>query len=203
MTTETNTIPRSDRVGMYLTIAVGAVAAGLTIWQAIARLLVVFPGRDIPVSVPLSGETTSLPLGPDGTAVQAAVDQATIIVPDPAAATLFALYAEPVVSAAAIIATIALLCLFCWRVARGRAFERSTTRIMSATLVVLGVGWIVSTILRQMSINGALAAVSERTYDSPGVTFDIMPALGLLALGAVVVALQIGERLKRDTEGLV
>jgi hypothetical protein len=125
------------------------------------------------------------------------------VVSDPAAATLFALYAEPIVSAVALIATIALLCLFCWRVARGRTFERSTTRIISAALVALGVGWIVSTILKQMSINGALAAVSDRTYDSPGITFDVLPALGLLGLGAVIVALQIGERLKRDTEGLV
>ena len=34
-------------------------------------------------------------------------------------------------------------------------------------------------------------------------TIDVMPVLGILGLGAVVVALQIGERLKRDTEGLV
>lgn len=202
-TTESATLPRSDRIGMYLNIGLGAIAIGITIWQVIVRLIEVFPGRDIPVQVPLFDQTASLPIGPDGAPIDVAVDQATILVSDPAAATLFALYAHPIVFGAAIVATIALLSLFCWRLARGRAFERSTTRIVMATLGVVAVGWLTTSILKQMSINGALAAVSDRTYETSTMTFDILPVLGILGLGVVALALQIGERLKRDTEGLV
>ena len=203
MTIETNTLPRSDRVGIYLTIAIGAIAIGLTIWQVIVRLVEVFPGVDVPVTVPLFDQTTTLPIGPSGSPIQVDVYQATIVVPDPAAATLFALYGQPVVFGAASVAAIALLCLFCWRLARGRAFERPTTRLILAAVGVIGVGWITSSVLTQMSINGAIAAVSDGSYESSGVLFEILPAIGILGLAAIGAAFQIGERLRRDTEGLV
>ena len=201
--TEPGTLSRSDRVGMYMNIGLGAIAIGITIWQVIVRVIEVLPGRDIPVAVPLFDQTASLPIGPDGALIDVAVDHATIVVPDPAAATLFALFAHPIVSGLAIVAAIALLCMFCWRLARGRAFERSTTRIVMATLGVVAVGWLSTSILWQMSVNGALAAVSDRTYQTDSATFEILPVLGILGLGVVALALQMGERLKRDTEGLV
>jgi hypothetical protein len=45
--------------------------------------------------------------------------------------------------------------------------------------------------------------VSDRTYETNSATFDILPVLGILGLAVVALALQLGERLKRDTEGLV
>ncbi|GAA1815567.1 hypothetical protein [Agromyces neolithicus] len=194
---------RSDTAGMYLTIVLGAIATAVTIWVAVTRLVEVLPGRDVPVLVPFIGETAQLPIGPNGAAVEVSVDQAVVTVPQPAAATQFAIVAEPIVTGLAIIAGIALLGLLCWNLARGRAFTRQNSRIIWWGTAVITAGWLLGTLLTTMSVNGALSAVSDYGYE--GVTFatNFAPMFAILALAVVSSAFQIGERLQRDTEGLV
>jgi hypothetical protein len=203
MTTPATTLSRSDRIGMYATIALGALGAIGTVWATIYRLSEVLPGRDIPVLVPFVGETAQLPIGPDGALIDVAVDRATVIVPEVAAATQFALVAEPIVHALAILAGILLLCLFCLNVARGRAFSRANVRIIFAGTAVLLAGWIVGSLFTTMTVNGALSAISDYGYEGVLFETDLAPAFAVLALGAVGAAFQIGHRLQRETEGLV
>lgn len=161
------------------------------------------PGHDIPVLVPFVDEIATLPIGPDGAPIEVAVDRAIVTVPDPAAATLFALWAEPIVVALAIIAGIVVGALFCLRLARGRAFERGTARLILIGTGILAVGWFAGTMLTNMTVNGALSAVSDYTYDGVVFSTDFVPFFGVLALAAIGAAFQIGERLQRETEGLV
>jgi hypothetical protein len=203
MTTTTPPLSRSDRVGMYLTIAIGALGAAATLWFTIARLIEVAPNRNVPVLVPFVGETAKLPIGPDGALLSAQVEQATVIVPHPAAATYFALIAEPIVVGITILALIALLCAFCWKLARGQAFQRSTTVItIAAAFTVLG-GWAIGSLFTTMTVNGALSAVSNYTYDGVLFSTDFTPVFAALALGAIGAAFQVAERLRRETDGLV
>lgn len=196
-------ISRGDRVGLYATIVLSALGIGFAVWAAVARLIEVLPGRDVPVTVPFVGETATLPIGPDGAPLEVAVTEATVIVPSPAAATFFALVAEPIVIGGAVVAGIVLLAMLCWNLARGRAFTRSSVRIVFAGAGVLTAGWFIGGMLTNMTVNGALSAVSAYTYD--GITFgtDFTAVFGILALGALGAAFQVGERLQRDTEGLV
>ena len=196
-------ISRGDRVGLYATIVLSALGIGLAAWAAVARLIEVLPGRDVPVTVPFPGETATLPIGPDGAPLEVAVTEATVIVPSPAAATFFALVAEPIVIGGAVVAGIVLLAMLCWNLARGRAFTRSSVRIVFTGAGVLTAGWFIGGMLTNMTVNGALSAVSEYTYD--GITFgtNFTAVFGILALGALGAAFQVGERLQRDTEGLV
>jgi hypothetical protein len=190
-------------MGMYGTVVLGTIGAAATVWAMTARLAEVLPGRDIPVLVPFVDETATLPIGPDGSAVPVEVDQAIVTVSDPAAATLFALVAQPLVVGLAILAGIALLALFCVNVTRGRAFAASTVRIVFAGVAVLFAGWVLGSLFQTMGVNGTLAAVSDRQY--AGVLFqtDFTAVFGILALGAIGAAFQIGHRLQRETEGLV
>src|SRR6187549_216806 len=93
----TTSLSRSDRIGMYLTVAICVIAAVFLSWSVIQRVAEVAPGTDIPVLVPFMDETAPLPIGPDGAPVEVEVDQAVVTVSDPAPATFFALIAEPVV----------------------------------------------------------------------------------------------------------
>ena len=196
-------LSRADRIGMYATIAIAAAAAAATLWGTVARLVEVLPGRDTPVLVPFLGETAALPIGPGGAPVDVQVEQAIVTVPRPAPATQFALVAEPVVHGLAIVAGITLLALLCWNLARGRAFARANVRIMFWGASVLTAGWFLGSLLTTMTVNGALSAVSEYDYD--GITFSTNWAFpfAILAIAAVGAAFQVGERLQRDTEGLV
>jgi len=203
MGTPSTALSRSDRIAMYATVVLGAIGAVATVWTAVARLADVLPGRGIPVLVPFVGETATLPIGPGGAALPVEVDQAIVTVDDPAPATLFALIAEPVVTGLAILAGIVILCLLCVNLARGKAFAASTVRLVFTGTGVLLAGWLLGSMFRTMGVNGALAAVSDHTYDGVLFQTDFGIVFAVLALGAIGAAFQIGHRLQRETEGLV
>lgn len=196
-------LDRQDRIGMYLSIFLVAIGAGITIFSAIGRLREVAGSDPIPVLVPLANETAQLPLGPDGTAVQAQVETATVHVSDPAVATLFALWAQPIWGAVFVTAGLVLAAMFFLRLARGKAFNGGAARLAFIAATVVMLGWFGDVMLTNMTVNGALSRLSDYTYE--GILFEVnlMPALLVLLIGAVGAALQIGERLQRDTEGLV
>ena len=194
---------RPDRVGLYVAIGWVAIGAVLAIVAAVNRLREVAPGRGIPVVVPLPAESASLPLGPDGAAVKAAVESATVIVDDPSGATLFALWAQPLWIAVVACTAMVLSALFFLRLARGLAFSRGAARIVFVGAGLVMVHWVVDSILTGMATTGALAAISDDSYKDWTLTFSLTPIFGILVLAATGAALQIGERLQRETAGLV
>lgn len=194
---------RADRIGMYMSIVLVAIGAGLTIFGAIGRLREVASSSATPVLVPLAGETADLPLGPDGALVQAEVETAVVHVSDPAPATLFALWAQPIWGSVFIIAGLVIAAMFFLRLARGRAFTAGAARLAFIGAGTLLIGWFGSSMLTNMTTNGALSALSDYSYDSVIFEVSFAPALAFLVLGAIGTALQIGERMQRDTEGLV
>jgi hypothetical protein len=196
-------VEKSDRVGLYLSVAFAAIGICIALTGTAFRLIEVAPGHDIPVLVPLAGEPAALPLGPNGAAVTAQVRTATVIVADPAPATLFALWAQPIVSGLGWSVGLVLAAKFCLRLARAQVFTRGTVRLTFAATVVLISAWFAGSILTHMTTNGALAAVSDYTYDSVNFKGDDAPLVGVLLLASVGVALRVGERLQRETEGLV
>jgi len=201
--TELTTPDRSDRMGLYLTVGAAAFGIVVAIAATVSRLIEVAPGHDIPVLVALDAEQTTLPLGPDGAAVHATLDSATVIVADPAAATLFALWAQPIAVGLTWIGLLIVAALFCLRVARAQIFTRSTSRLLYIGASILIAGWFLGSLFTNMTSNGALSAVSNYTYDSVTFAVSLAPAIAVLALAAVGVAIQLGERLQRETEGLV
>jgi hypothetical protein len=194
---------RSDRIGLYFAVSWVALGAALAIVAAVERLMDVAPGTGIPVLVPLAGEMASLPLGPDGAAVAVDVASATIIVADPSPATLFALWAQPLWLAAVVCAAMVLSALFFLRLARGRAFSRGAAMIAFVGAALVLANWVADSILTSVTTNGALSAISDNTYQNWTLEFSLAPVLGVLVLAATGAALQIGERLQRETAGLV
>jgi hypothetical protein len=198
-----HTLDKADRIAMYLSVVMAAAAIALTTWAVVERLVEVAPGHDIPVVVPLSDEQAPLPLGPNGAPVAVDVETATVIVADPAPATLFALWAQPIVLLLAVAAGMVVAAMFFLRVARGRVFEPGTTRLVIFGAGIVTGAWFVGSILTNMTTNGALSAISDYTYESVIFEADMAPLIWVLILGAVGGALQVGERMRRDTEGLV
>lgn len=196
-------LDRSDRIGMYASAVMVASGTVIAISAAVSRLREVAPGHDIPVTVPLDGETASLPLGPDGASVTTTVETATVIVPDPAAATLMALWAQPIWSALVVCAGLVIAALFFLRLARGQAFTRGASRLAYTGTGVIAVGWIGSSLWSNMTTNGAMSALSDYTYDAVRFETSLVPPLAILIIGAMAAALQVGEKLQRETEGLV
>lgn len=194
---------QADRISMYVSIVLVAIGAGLTIVSAIGRLREVATSGAIPVLVPLAGETADLPLGPEGAMVQAEVETAVVHVSDPAPATLFALWAQPIWGSVFIVAGLVIAAMFFLRLARGRAFTTGAARLAFVGAGTLLIGWLGSSMLTNMTTNGALSALSDYSYDSVIFEVNFASVLAVLVLAAIGTALQIGERMQRDTEGLV
>ncbi len=121
----------------------------------------------------------ALPLGPDGAPVTVDVETATVMVADPAPATLFALWAEPIFNA--------FLVQRRWPWCRRAPAHprRARTRLRAwappdsyyAALSVFALWWFGDAILTNMTTNGALAAISDHTYDSVTFTSSFAPLI--------------------------
>jgi len=196
-------VDKGDRLGLYLTVGFAAVGIVGAIVSTVAPLIEVAPGHDIPVLVPLTGQVAMLPVGPGGAPFEAAIETGTVVVADPAPATLFALWAQPIALGLAASACLVLVAMFCLRLARAQVFDRGTARLAIIAAGVVTVGWVANTVFTNMSTNGALAAVSAGTYDSALFAVNLGPAIAVFALAAIGTALQIGERMQRETAGLV
>ena len=118
-------------------------------------------------------------------------------------AMLFALWAQPIVVGLTWIGLLVVAALFCLRLIRAQVFTRPTARLLFIGAAILTAGWFLGSLFTNMTSNGALSAVSDYTYDSVTFAANLAPAIGVFALAAVGVAVHMGERLQRDTEGLV
>jgi len=196
-------IDRGDRYAGWFTAAAAAIAGVVVIVQAVGRVAEVLPNRDVPVLAPFAGEHTQLPIGPGGAPVTVAVDQAVITASDLAPVTVTSLVLEAVVVAIGLLGALACLALLCVNLARGTAFSRTNSRLVVLGTFSLLIAWALGGLFRTMGMNGTFAAVSEHTYDNVIFATDLAPVAAILALGAVATAFAVGERLQRDTEGLV
>ncbi|MFV0286320.1 MAG: hypothetical protein ACK5IM_08065, partial [Demequina sp.] len=68
---------------------------------------------------------------------------------------------------------------------------------------ILLAGWLGGSILTNMTTNGALSAISDYTYEAITFETNLFPVVATLVIGGVAAALQIGEKLQRETDGLV
>lgn len=193
----------ADRVGLYATAVAAGVGFVAVLITTISRLVEVAPGHNIPVTVKLEHETLPVPLGPNGSPIDGIVSEAVVNVVDPAPATLFALWAEPLTWGITWMALLVIGGMLCMRFARAQVFNRTTYRLVYAASAVLTAGWMFGSVFSNMTVNGALSAVSDYTYEVTRINFNLAAVIGIIVLAAIGTAIQLGEKLQRETEGLV
>src|SRR5690606_14273161 len=93
---------------------------------------------------------------------------------------------------------------FCWSLLRARPFRRSVT----VTALVAGMALLFGGLLSQAAtgfgtMQAALDIDPTHSVFDVGFWFDPAPLFGGFAIMALGIAFQLGERLQRDTEGLV
>jgi hypothetical protein len=105
-------------------------------------------------------------------------------------------------------ATIAvLIALFTRQMLRGAPFASRLSRAFVTAGAVIGLGALISQILTLAGHSGVRAELSQEWQTllatAPNDTIDPIPVLLGLALVALGIAFRAGERLQRDTEGLI
>jgi hypothetical protein len=117
---------------------------------------------------------------------------------------------EILVGAAASVVLLLLLLRFCRSLMRGVAFGRGNTRLVSAAAFTVLIGWIVTSVLDGAASGPALESVGARgsrcllgCIGTGQASVDYTPLIAFLVLAVLAIAFRVGERMQRDTEGLV
>jgi hypothetical protein len=195
---------RSDTVGMLIWLALGA---GLIIWtvvQSVARLGEVLGGGDVRVFAQFAGTMADAPIGPDGAPVAVELDTAYLIAPELPVASIWALVIAEVIVVLTVATVVTCLLLLMRSVLRGRVFSRTNTVLVSTASVAGFAGVVLAPFFGNMGANGAFAWISERTFDNVIMSADVTLIFGIAFIALIAVTtFTVGDRLQRETEGLV
>jgi len=196
------TATRSD---VWLTLGLAVLGIVATLWDAIARLVEVVPNEDVPVDVRVFESSQLLTIDGVGEAIPADVDRFTVHVSDLPLGTYVAAIGAAVAPAVATITVLVCLAWLLRNIGAGQFFSRRNTRLVTTAALAAVVGWLVTGAMSTAAANGALARLST----DPEAGFEITMGISFLYLfaamvaGCVAAAFHTGERMQRDSEGLV
>ncbi|MFF2275548.1 hypothetical protein [Agromyces sp. NPDC058126] len=197
-------ISRSDTVALLLFMVAGVAIAAWGITAAVLRILEVAPNRHVAVAAEFVGTSAEAPIGPDGALVAVELDRAIVTVPSLPGASWASLILQQVIAAATIGVVVACLLLLCWSVMRNQVFSRRNTALVAVAGITGTIGFAAVPFFGNMAANGAFVRLSDGDFDNVVMTVDVMPLFFLAFLAAMAATVfTVGDRLRRDTEGLV
>lgn len=198
-------LSRSDAFAFSFFMLVGVAFAVWASIRGVISIITALPNRDVAVLIPFDATPAAAPIGPGGGEVGIQVESAVVTVPSLPVASLVALVIADVLLIAVIVTVVALLLVLSFGILRGRIFSRRHAALVVAAGTSVLVGVIGVPFFQNMVANGALARISDYGFDRGYTAMIDLPVLFgaafLAALAGTVFA--VGERLQRDTEGLV
>jgi len=197
-------LSRPDAAALIGFMVSGAVIAVWVVVNAVRRVLEVVPNRDVPVTAVFDGTPAQAPLGPDGAAVTVELATARLIAPELPVASVIALVIEQVALVATVLVVVGALLWLTKNIVRGTIFSRTNTALVSTAGIVGLLGFCAVPFFANMGANGAFAWISDRTFDNAVMSVDLFPLLLLAFIAALAsTVFTVGDRLQRETEGLV
>lgn len=197
-------LSRGDTIGMLIFMLAGITIAVSWIIASIIRIIEVLPNSDVAIPATFAGTRAEAPIGPDGATVSVILDTATIIAPSLPGASLVSLIIQQVIGVLAVTAFIACLLILSRNIIRGQIFSRRNTLLVTvAGFVGIG-GFVAVPFFGNMAANGAFARLSDGDFENVIMSVDVFTFIFLgfiVALATTVFS--VGERIQRDTEGLV
>lgn len=197
-------LSRGDRAALWLFSATGAAIGIAVAVAATLRIAQFLRGGAIDVAVELIDQRVPAPLGPGGEEVSVGLDRAILRTELPAASTAAGIIAQ-VVLTATFVTVILCLILLSRRLVAGSVFGRISTRLVTTAGMTGLIGAAAVQFFDNMVANGAVARVSDGDYAENAI-LSIAPFPFIVAAFAVALicsVFAIGDRLQRDTEGLV
>ncbi|MFF7682852.1 hypothetical protein ACFZA2_08810 [Microbacterium sp. NPDC007973] len=199
------TLSRGDTGSFLLFIVAGVAIAVWAVIRSAGTIVAAAGNRDVRVPVDFLDTIAQAPIGPDGASVPVELTGAVVTAPSLPLASLWALFLAEGTFAAAVVTVVTLLLILCIGILRGEIFSRRHTRLVVAVGIVSLIAAFAVPFFQNMVANGALAWLSDRTYDrglTQQIDLPILIVIGFVAgLSSTVFA--VGDRLRRDTEGLV
>lgn len=198
-------LSRGDAASFWFFVVAGVAIAIWAVVRSVANIAAAAPNQNVRVVTPFVDTVAQAPLGPGGSAVAVELTGGVVTAPSLPAASLWALFIAEGLFAVVVVTVVTLLLLLTSSILRGRIFSRRNTALVSTAGVVTLVGAAGVPFFQNMVANGAIAWISERTVDRGTVQLIDLPSLIGIAFvaGLAGTAFAVGDRLQRDTEGLV
>jgi hypothetical protein len=196
---------RASSADVQVVVVIGVLVILTAVVELIRRLIEVVPNRDVRVALALDGDMSAgLPLGPAGKLVDVEIGEMLVTVSGLPPGTYVGVLGAAVVGPVVAIVVAVLGIGLCRALLRGDVFiPANTLRVNLIAAAILG-GALLHTVFATFRHNGVLAALAG-SDDVMGLTvrFEYLPWLAGFALAAFAMAFNVGERMQRDTEGLV
>jgi hypothetical protein len=203
-TTATPSISRADAVSLWLFMIAGVVIAAWGIAAAALRIIEVVPNRDVDVAAEFVGTPAEAPIGPGGSLLPVELERAIVTVPALPGASWASLIIQQLVAATTIAVVVACLLLLCWAVMRNQVFSRRNTALVAVAGITGTIGFAAVPFFGNVAANGAFNRLSSGDFNNVVMSVDLMPLFFLAFVAAMAATVfTIGDRLRRDTEGLV
>lgn len=195
---------KGDRVSIVLFIVAGVLLAGWAVVRAAATIVQAADNRDVRVPAEFVGTIGQAPIGPGGAMRAVELSSGYVTAPELPAASYVALILREALGALTVAGIVVCLVWLAVNVLRGRIFSRTNTVLVSVATIGGLVAWAGTALLSTMVANGAIARISDREFDNAVMSLPL-EALLLLAFAAAIVAtaFTVGDRMRRDTDGLV
>lgn len=196
---------RKDRSDLWATIVFAAIAAVGTVVLTVIRLFDLFAVDGIAATGRVDDVEAGIPIGPGGASVTARIHEFSFTATDIPALSAGSYAAAIIITGLAYLVVIACVLRFCLNLMLGQAFTRQNTRLITATAITILAGTALTAFCNTMGANGAFASLGDGAVEpNTAITSGYWVAMfACVTLGAVAVAFRTGERLQRETEGLV
>ena len=205
---ETSTLPisapsRAERNALRLAMFGAAMGAITVAMRLVKRIVEVLSNSNVPVSIPLDRVTANLPLGRGGTNLALSLDHARLYFSDLSGITLSSLILSELVSAVAAVTLIAIVVLFYRNVIAGGTFGGANSALALWASGALICSEVLRAIFTSIGVKGALDSLGGTSAANWTFDLDFAPLLAGGVVAAISAAFIRGERMQRDTEGLV
>lgn len=194
---------RADRFATWSFIILGAIIVGWVLVHAALRTIDLLSPGPIDVPAEFLGTTAQAPIGKGGSDVPVALDSAVLTVAELPAASVVAGVLEQALLVATVATVVTCLILVTRGVLRGEVFSKRNTRLVATAGIVGLVGAAAVPFFGNMVANGAFSSLGD--FEEYAV-MSIQPfpfVLAAFAIATVATAFTVGEKLQRETEGLV
>ena len=196
------TLSRGDTISLALFVIGGVAIAAWTAWNVAARIAELARGGSVEVLVEFVGTTADARIG--ATSLPVALDRGVITVDQLRTMGVVPGILGQLAFGITVVVVVACLIALSRNILRGRVFSRTNTRIVAIGGGVGLVGAATSRFFDNMLANAAMAQAIDGPFDTAVISIEPFTfVLAAFAVAVVGTAFVIGDRLQKDTEGLV
>lgn len=196
------TLSRGDTVSLTLFVVAGVAIAAWTVWNVAVRIAELVGGGPIEVLVEFLGTMADTQIGPTRLTVE--LDRGVITVDGLGTPGVVSGVLGQLAFAITVVVVVACLIALSRNILRGRVFSKTNTRIAGIGGGVGLVGAAMSRFFDNMLANAAMAHAIDGPFHTAVISVEPFNfVLAAFALAVVASVFVVGDKLQRETEGLV